>query len=312
MYQKPNHELWTGRLDSETDQRAFRQFQTIQLAHIDEVAQQQAEVALFGYAIDEGVRLNQGRVGAKDGPDAIKRAFAGLPASMPLNIVDYGNWTHSADTLFASQQRFGHYVHQLLQQHQRVFLLGGGHDIAYAQYLGVRAAYPDQSIGVINIDAHFDNRYEAHSTSGTSFRQMLTEDENLDYFVLGIQRPANTQALFDYAEETGTAYVLAEELVGQIGPPVKDKIDHFINAHDVILFTVCMDVVDSAFAPGVSAAAVLGLTPYTVLDLARRILESPKVTSVSIAETNPQYDVDQRTAKLVAHLLSHFIHCSAS
>ena len=118
--------------------------------------------------------------------------------------------------------------------------------------------------------------------------------------------------MFDYAEETDTAYVLAEELVGQIGPPVKDKIDHFINAHDVILFTICMDVVDSAFAPGVSAAAVLGLTPYTVLDLARRILESPKVTSVSIAETNPKYDVDQRTAKLVAHLLSHFIHCSAS
>ena len=57
---------------------------------------------------------------------------------------------------------------------------------------------------------------------------------------------------------------------------------------------------------------MLGLTPYTVLDLARRILESPKVTSVSIAETNPKYDVDQRTAKLVAHLLSHFIHCSAS
>lgn len=309
MYQKPNPDLWSGRLDSETHRPAFRHFQTVQFADIQSETPPNGDVALFGYAIDEGVALNQGRVGAKEGPDAIKRAFAGLPALSESKIIDYGNLTHSAPTLFETQQKFGTYVAQLLSRHDRTFLLGGGHDIAYAQYLGVREAYPDKSIGVINIDAHFDNRQEPHSTSGTSFRQMLSEDEQLDYFVLGIQRTSNTQALFDYADQTKTQYVLAEELMEQICPPVKDKIDHFINDHDIILFTICMDVIDSAFAPGVSASAVLGLTPCTVLELARRILKHDKVTSVSIAETNPKYDIDQRTAKLVAHLLGHFIHC---
>ena len=56
--------------------------------------------------------------------------------------------------------------------------------------------------------------------------------------------------------------------------PIKDMIEHFIHDHDVIMFTVCMDVVDSAFAPGVSAPAVLGIYPHTVFELAKRIIPS--------------------------------------
>ncbi|UEX90506.1 formimidoylglutamase [Staphylococcus ratti] len=308
MYQQPKAHLWTGRLDSQTDRQAFRHFQIVQFRDINDIQPQTDGVALLGYAIDKGVELNKGRVGAKEGPDAIKKVFAGLPAATDTPIVDYGNLEHSEDKLIDSQKTFGKYVQRLLENHKRTFLLGGGHDIAYAQYLGVRAANPNQSIGVINIDAHFDNRQESESTSGTSFRQMLEQDSNLDYFVIGIQRPSNTPSLFEYAEQTDTQYVLADEIIDYIDPQVKDKIERFIHDHDVILFTICMDVIDSAYAPGVSASAVLGLTPHCVLSLAKRIMQFENVTSVSIAEMNPKYDIDQRTAKLIGQFLSHFIH----
>lgn len=308
MYQRPDESLWTGRLDSETDRTAFRHFQTINFGDVTTELTGDTGVALLGYAIDEGVALNKGRIGAKEGPDAIRRAFAGLPTMSDIAITDYGNVHHDVTTLLETQQAFGQHVAQLLQHHQRTFLLGGGHDIAYAQYLGVRAANPGKSIGVINIDAHFDNRHAETSTSGTSFRQMLEQDDNLDYFVLGIQRAGNTQSLFDYADETNTEYVLADELKGRVDPRLKNKVENFIYEHDVILFTICMDVIDSAFAPGVSAPAVLGLTPGVVLELAKRILQSDKVTSLSIAEMNPTYDIDQRTAKLIAHMLTYLIH----
>ena len=83
-------------------------------------------------------------------------------------------------------------------------------------------------------------------------------------------------------------------------------IEHFIHDHDIIMFTVCMDVVDSAFA-GVSAPAVLGIYPHTVFELAKRIIPSEKVASISIAEMNPQYDLDNRTetcSKLSTSLLN--------
>ncbi|UXR69335.1 MULTISPECIES: formimidoylglutamase [unclassified Staphylococcus] len=308
MYQQPDQTIWTGRLDSEIDRTALRHFQTVTFGDLSSDIQSNNGVALLGYAIDEGVKLNKGRPGAKEGPDAIRRSFSGLPTMSEISITDYGNVSHEAETLYETQQAFGEYVSKLLKHHSRTFLLGGGHDIAYAQYLGVRAANPGKSIGVINIDAHFDNREAEYSTSGTSFRQMLEQDEQLDYFVLGIQRAGNTQSLFDYADESQTEYVLADELKGRIDPRLRNKIENFIHEHDVILFTICMDVIDSAYAPGVSAPAVLGLMPGVVLELAKRILQSDKVTSLSIAEMNPTYDIDNRTAKLIAHMLTYLIH----
>ena len=310
MYRLAERDLWTGRLDSETDVKQFRHFQTVKFGDLSKVEKSGTRkgVGILGYAVDKGVELNKGRVGAKEGPNAIKKAFAGLPdLNQCEELVDYGNVEHDHDALIDTQKEYAELAAKSIQNHKQTFLLGGGHDIAYAQYLATRKVYPNESIGVINIDAHFDTRDEGESTSGTSFRQILEQDDNADYMVLGISQGGNTQGLFDYAKEKHVQYVYADELLNQVSPPIKDMIEHFIHDHDIIMFTVCMDVVDSAFAPGVSAPAVLGIYPHTVFELAKRIIPSEKVASISIAEMNPQYDLYNRTAKLVANLVHHFL-----
>ncbi|HCG75623.1 MULTISPECIES: formimidoylglutamase [Staphylococcus] len=310
MYRLAERDLWTGRLDSETDVKQFRHFQTVKFGDLSKVEKSGTRkgVGILGYAVDKGVELNKGRVGAKEGPNAIKKAFAGLPdLNQCEELVDYGNVEHDHDALIDTQKEYAELAAKSIQNHKQTFLLGGGHDIAYAQYLATRKVYPNESIGVINIDAHFDTRDEGESTSGTSFRQILEQDDNADYMVLGISQGGNTQGLFDYAKEKHVQYVYADELLNQVSPPIKDMIEHFIHDHEIIMFTVCMDVVDSAFAPGVSAPAVLGIYPHTVFELAKRIIPSEKVASISIAEMNPQYDLDNRTAKLVANLVHHFL-----
>ncbi|EKU49009.1 formimidoylglutamase [Staphylococcus massiliensis] len=309
MYQQAESKLWNGRLDSETEERHFRLFQTVNFEDINAAEDHKEDgIGILGYAIDKGVELNKGRVGAKEGPDAIRKAFSGLPILDKKTVTDYGNVYHDRDELIDTQKEYADYVEKSMAHNNFTFLIGGGHDIAYAQYLGARKANPDASIGFINIDAHFDNRKEKHSTSGTCFRQILDNDDNADYFVLGIQQSGNTQGLFDYAEETNTEFVTADELQGQIAPPIKDKIELFMQNHDIVLFTLCMDVIDSAYAPGVSAPAVLGLTPNIVLELAKRITASDKVNTMSIAEMNPTYDVDNRTAKLIANIMHHVMY----
>ena len=310
MYRLAEPDLWKGRLDSETDSRQFRHFQTVKFGDLTKVEKTNNPkgVGILGYAVDKGVELNKGRVGAKEGPNKIKQAFAGLPdLNQCEELIDYGNVEHDHDSLIDTQQEYAELAAKSIQNHKQTFLLGGGHDIAYAQYLATRKVYPNESIGVINIDAHFDTRDEGESTSGTSFRQILDQDDNADYMVLGISQGGNTQGLFDYAKEKNVQYVYADELLHQVSPPIKDMIEHFIHDHDVIMFTVCMDVVDSAFAPGVSAPAVLGIYPHTVFELAKRIIPSEKVASISIAEMNPEYDLDNSTAKLVANLVHHFL-----
>ncbi|TDM07696.1 formimidoylglutamase [Macrococcus lamae] len=303
MYLLPDQSLWSGRLDSEHESSHYRYFQTVDLTG----EQSEAKVALLGYAVDEGVRLNKGRTGAAAGPDAIRQAFAGLPVVNHINVKDAGNIQHDSGQLISTQQEYAERAAELMTQHPMTFLLGGGHDIAYAQYLAMKQVFPHQSIGVINIDAHFDTRHVGESTSGTSFSQIIDDDDQAGYLVLGIQPSGNTRALFDYAETHDVSYVLAEAFDDGISDEVSAKIQQFIEHYDVILFTLCMDVIDSAFAPGVSAPAVLGLSSHVVAKLAGKIAASDKVSSVSIAEMNPTYDIDNRTAKLIAYLMNHMI-----
>lgn len=49
--------------------------------------------------------LNKGRIGAKEGPDAIKQAFAGLPdLNQCETLVDYGNVYHDHEELIDTQK----------------------------------------------------------------------------------------------------------------------------------------------------------------------------------------------------------------
>src|SRR5699024_3887577 len=135
----------------------------------------------------------------------------------------------------------------------------------YAQYLGVREAHSEASLGVINSDAHFDTRLEPQSTSGTSFRQILEQDQKADYLVLGIQQSGNTQGLFDYAEEKDIGFVYADQLLRHGYRPILVKVVRLIHDRDVIMYTICIDVIDIAFSPGVSANRVFGLFRHIVL-----------------------------------------------
>lgn len=310
MYTQGNPQLWTGRLDSDTDPKQFRHFQTVQFANLEKMENvgKKTGVGFLGYAVDKGVENNKGRVGARKGPDAIKREFAKLPDLSECDmLVDYGNVSHTNDCLRETQQEMAQLSAKVIQQHQQAFLIGGGHDIAYAQYLATRDVYPDASIGIINIDAHFDTRPDEPPTSGTMFREILDNDDKADYLVLGLAQGGNTRALYDYAKDNDVIYVYADELLHQVSPTIKDKVERFIHDHDTIMFTICMDVIDSAFAPGVSAPSVLGLYPHSVFEISKRIILSEKVSSISIAETNPDYDVDDRTSKLAANLIHHFL-----
>lgn len=310
MYTQGNPKLWTGRIDSETDPKQFRHFQTVEFANLEKmkVSGDKTGVGMLGYAVDKGIELNKGRIGAKKGADAIKQEFAKLPdLSECESLIDYGNVEHTEGELSSTQEEMARLSAQVIKQHNQTFLIGGGHDVAYAQYLATRNVYPDASIGIINIDAHFDTRPDSEPTSGTMFRQILDHDDNANYLVLGLAQGGNTRSLYDYANEKGIIYVYADELLQQVSPTIKDKVERFIHDHDTIMFTICMDVIDSAFAPGVSAPSVLGLYPHDVFDISKRVILSEKVSSISIAETNPDYDIDNRTSKLAANLIHHFL-----
>ncbi|KGR78990.1 formimidoylglutamase [Ureibacillus manganicus] len=304
MYRKADSEIWQGRVDHATDSTYFRYHQIINL---DKTASKQS-IGLIGFACDEGVRRNNGRIGAKEAPSALRQQLASMPWRIDddqHSLIDFGDIICEGQELERAQQELGDKVAEILTNGKAI-VLGGGHETAYGQYLGVRKAVgPDAFIGILNIDAHFDMRaYDEQPSSGTMFKQILDIDPNADYFVCGIQQYGNTTALFNTADQYHVDYHLDEDLDSD---QFKVRLESFMDTHDVLLVTLCMDVLNAAEAPGVSAPSPFGLSAIKVREILRQMVTHKNTVSFSICEVNPSLDVDNRTAKLGAYFINEVI-----
>jgi len=263
--------------------------------------------ALLGFASDEGVRRNKGRTGACTAPAALRKALGPLAFHLDRAVVDVGDVVVSGEDLEAGQDRLGRAVAALLEAGHQTVVLGGGHETAYASYLGVAgstAVQSGQRLGVLNLDAHFDLRDEPIPSSGTPFLQMARAEADAGrefrYAVVGISEPNNTQVLFDTAQKLGVQYLLDEDCDAD---RVRDFVGGFLAGIDVLYLTIDLDVLPAAVAPGVSAPAAYGVPLPVISAVCRQVAQSGKLLHLDVAELNPAFDIDGRTARTAARLV---------
>ena len=303
-----NNNIWQGRLDGE-DLLFHRIFQRVREENNYDLISTK-DFVLHGFAVDEGVKRNKGREGAKNAPDVIRKNMSNFPVIRPdFTLLDFGNVTCEDGNLEETQNNLAKNVSKVLLKNGRSVVLGGGHEVTYAHYLGIKTAFPEQKIGVINIDAHFDNRQpenEIGPSSGTGFWQ-IAQDGPINSLHIGIQRNSNTLKLFDTAHQYGMKYILADEIFFENLPSIYQRINDLLESVDYIYLTICMDVFNASIAPGVSASAYNGIFADTAfMHLYRHILKSEKLLALDVAEVNPAYDIQDRTARLAATLINEW------
>lgn len=313
-YKPPSPKPW-GK--SRRDQRCIEQ--SVHLVDLRDKFPEKQSVVLLGFACDEGVRRNLGRIGAAQGPDALRQELGKLPAIPALQLYDCGNIVCLNQDLEACQEALGEVVANLLQNDMKPILMGGGHEMAWGHYQGIAKAYPKNDVGIINLDAHFDLRPlidNKFGSSGTAFRQIAEARQqhqlNFDYTCIGIQKIANSPSLFETAKSYRVNYVLAEEIYYNANQHCFSALDDALHRDHAIYLTLCLDVFTQAYAPGVSAPGILGLEPWQVIQLLRYIKQSRKIISFDIAELSPPLDNDHRTAKLAASLVWEYLHPGGS
>ena len=147
----------------------------------------QGDVVLIGFPYDEGVRRNNGRIGAKQGPQAFRKLlqrtgtvvnaeFDCLDLRKYLKISDGGNIDEDL-SLEEAHQQLQRKIQQLLTNQQIPFIVGGGNDQSYPN-ASVLLQTSTKSLLIINIDAHFDVRPlkdDGKAHSGSPFRQLLED-----------------------------------------------------------------------------------------------------------------------------------------
>lgn len=306
MSKLENHFIWTGRDDVE-DGEAGKRWHHVVNGDSDK------GLSLVGFACDIGVKNNKGRIGAAKGPDAIRTALANQAFHSSIGVTDAGTVVAASD-LDEAQAHYASQIAEQLAKQDMVIGLGGGHEIAWGSYNGLLQAKPELRIGILNFDAHFDLRKPAPDTSsGTPFRQIAElcglQGKAFNYCSLGVAETANTQALFDYAKKSGTRYLHDYQCNLDSATTL---LTDFLKEIDELYVTVCLDAFPAYVAPGVSAPSPLGISAEFVLSVLKWLGENQKNLTFNwhltdIAEMNPDYDLDNRTAKLAARLIHEVV-----
>ncbi|MFF0815607.1 formimidoylglutamase [Rhodococcus sp. NPDC003318] len=269
---------------------------------------------LVGFRSDEGVRRNQGRPGAVRGPVTLRHELSSLALPTPVRILDAGDIEVVGGDLAGAQRRLGGVVADLLGHGHFVVVLGGGHDVAFGSHLGIAESgllAPGVRLGVLNLDAHFDLRADAVPSSGTPFRQIAeyeaTLGRSLNYAVIGIAQSSNTVDLFRRADTLGVRYLLDDWCTTATLPAVEAFVDEFLRRCDAVHLSVDLDVLPAAVAPGVSAPAAFGVPLEVVTRVCEMVAAGGKLALVDVAELNPRYDIDNRTARTAAGLVHRVV-----
>jgi formiminoglutamase len=310
---------WSGRVDAADGARGRRWHQVVQL----DAQADRPGVALLGFASDAGVSRNHGRPGAAEGPLVLRRALANLAwhGGDDARLYDAGTVTCVGDGLEDAQSGYAGRLATLLRDGHFPIGLGGGHEIAWAAYQGIERALGNDPrlarLGIVNFDAHLDLRRPetpGRGTSGTPFLQIAearaARGLEFRYLCLGASDAANTPALFDRARSLGATIITDLEAAL---PEAQLQLQRFIEASSAVYLTFCLDVLPPAVAPGVSAPAGLGVALHRAVALVRDALAAcghgrpgSKLLVADIAELNPRYDTDGRTARTAARLAYEF------
>ncbi|WP_411899221.1 arginase family protein, partial [Salmonella enterica] len=111
--------------------------------------------------------------GGAGAPEGLGKGLAKMASHQGHErMVDVGNWVAPTPDLEGAQQALREAVSSCLRAGMRTLVLGGGHETAFGHCAGVQAAFAQDSVRNINLDAHLYLRQTDRATCWIPFRQL--------------------------------------------------------------------------------------------------------------------------------------------
>lgn len=291
-----------------------------------------------------------GTRGASLGVDAIKVASleAGSQyfAKMDSVVVEDENkvlfqpnkFVHAnyIDSVFKVIQRVRNTVRDVMQTECKFpIVLAGDHSTAAGTILGIKAARPQQRLGVIWIDAHADIHSPYTTPTGNMHGMPLAMVTGIDNKEARINEPEDeTLAYWNEIKELGAGNQIIdpEDIVYFVVRDVEDQeaqilskydilnisveeinsngikrasqiaLDHLNNC-DIIYVSFDVDSIDAKYAKGTGTPVPLGLTVAQAKELNEELIKSQKVCAWEMVEVNPTLDSENNMARMAFEIL---------
>jgi agmatinase len=267
------------------------------------------DVALIGVPFDGGTTY---RPGPRFGPRHIRDQSAIIRPYNPvldlspfecLRAADYGDLSVNPASIEDTYRRITLGLKPVLDAGTIPMCVGGDHSILLPILRAIHAVHGP--VGLIQFDAHsdtWDQYWGIKYTHGTPVRRAIEEGLLADSYILqvGLRGQLNSRDDKDYAYQHQIAMITTEEFHQHGMPLVQQKLKAFEGRKTY--FTLDIDVVDPAFAPGTGTPQVGGCSSVEIVDLVRA-LKGLNLVGCDLVEVSPQFDSAELTSLLAANLL---------
>lgn len=254
------------------------------------------DVALVGILSDANSSYMPG---AAKAPLAIRRALhcgsSNLCSELGVDIGNSPRFVDVGDRQVASDAEsflaIESHINEIGKRGAMPLVLGGDHAITYPVMRAINHAHG--AVNILHFDAHPDvyDDFEGNPYSHASPFARIMEDRLANRVVQVGIRTLNTH-LSQQVERFGIEVHEMKDLdIASIGGDFEGS----------VFVSIDMDVLDPAFAPGVSHHEPGGLSVRDVLTIIQRLPN--RIVGADIVEYNPARDINDMTAMVAAKLL---------
>ncbi len=311
MFKKTNEKLFF-KSTKFNDERIGERVKSFTLEELENISKEKLKFIIAGYADDEGIRNNSGRLGAHLAPMKIREHFYKMtpPSFIDFEIADIGDLDPSLCELSSRHEKVVEISTKAYRRDCRWIALGGGHDYAYADVSAFINSCDERPL-IFNFDAHLDVRStDKGINSGTPFYRILEEYKDIDLVQIGIQSQCNSIDHFKYCQDH-KVYVLNYDDLRISGESLSNfcikRLSHLLTKRRKCFLSVDIDGFSNAFAPGCSQSFATGLQPDEFFQLTSILNRRLDIRGLGIYECSPPLDRDDHTAKLAALIMHKFI-----
>jgi len=207
----------------------------------------------------------------------------GLEIKEGLNYADCGDIHFEDSNPKTAYDNIGQKIKELISDESKVISIGGDHSISYPVINAHTELYPN--LNILHLDAHadlydsFDDNPYSHASP---FARLMERNKIKSLTQVGI-RTLNTHQR-EQADRFGVHVIEMKDL----------NFDFIQSLPSPLYISVDLDVLDPAYAPGVSHHEPGGMTSRQLIHIIQNI--PSQIIGADIVEYNPTRDLHNMTA----------------
>ncbi|HUU77638.1 MAG TPA: arginase family protein [candidate division Zixibacteria bacterium] len=269
------------------------------------------DVVIIGAPFEDEIEFYS--KGAKKGTKNIRKSsqfFSGQGLSQNsihrLNVLDWGDIAATND-YEKFQKELASKVEQILNKKAISLIIGGDHSIALGTAKGIKQS--NESIdAIIWLDAHLDlmekfpetNRFSRATVLKRILELKIVKPENV--YIIGVRGHNLGWEEIEYTEEHKIKILSADKVANSTTR--NQFIRDILHKHKKLYVSLDIDVLDPAFAPGVSVPEPGGITSRELFEVIELLAKN--IICFEIVEVNPNLDYNNITSKVACKAIFHF------